>query len=308
MSTSVSDSVPPTHPATTTQTNSRPPQHELPDQPLVVVQPTSSWSLFDFKELWAHRELLYFLTLRDLKVRYKQTVLGIAWVVAQPVLLSVIFTIFLGMLVRVPTSGIPYPLMIFTGLLPWTFFSTSVLGAAQSLVGNASLITKVYFPRVLVPAATVAGRLVDFAVSLVILVGLILYFRFVKGYPINLTWHLLAFPPLVLLMVLMTLGVCILASCVNVKYRDVGIALPVLVQLWMFVSPIVYSADLVPARWRLLYSLNPLVGLVEGFRAAVLGLEFPRVAITISVIVTIILLVGASLIFRRTEKTFADIV
>ena len=281
---------------------------DLPNRPLVVMQPTRSWSLFDFKELWANRELLYFLMLRDLKVRYKQTVLGVAWVVTQPLLLAIIFTIFLGVLVRVPTRGVPYPLMVFTGLLPWTFFSTSVIQAAQSLTGNAALITKVYFPRVLVPAAAVAARLVDFTVSLLILVGLALYFRIVQGYQINFTWYFLIFPLLVLLMVLLTLGLSILVSCVNVKFRDVGVALPVLVQLWMFVSPIVYSADLVPERWRTVYSLNPLVGLVGGFRASVLGTEFSRMALTLSVIVTLILLVGASLLFRRTEKTFADIV
>ena len=282
--------------------------YELPDKPLVVVQPGRSWRIFDFSELWAHRELLYFLTLRDLKVRYKQTVLGVAWVLLQPLITMAIFTVFLGFLVRVPTGGVPYPLMVFMGLLPWTFFSTSVLAAAQSMVGNASLITKVYFPRVLIPAATVAARLVDFAISLFILAGMILFYRLVRGYPIYFTWNLLALPALLALLLTLTLGMCILVACVNVKYRDVGIALPVLVQLWMFVSPIVYSANLVPQRWRTLYSLNPLVGLVESFRSSLLGTPFhwPGLAITIGV--TFLLLIGASLLFRRTEQTFADIV
>lgn len=281
--------------------------HELWDEPLIV-QAGSSWRIFDFAELWAHRELLYFLMLRDLKVRYKQTILGVAWAVLQPAVMAVIFTVFLGLLVRVPSGGLPYPLLVFTGLLPWTFFSGSVLAAGQSLVGNAPLITKVYFPRLLIPAATVAARLVDFAISFVILAALILYFWLVSGYRIDLTWQLLIFPLMVILMVLLTLGLGILVSCINVKYRDVGVALPVLVQLWMFVSPIVYSADLVPEKWRVLYSLNPLVGLVGGFRASLLGTEIPGLAITITVVATIILLVLGSILFRRTEKTFADVV
>lgn len=292
---------------TTMQPRSNTFPHELWDEPLIN-QPGSSWRIFDFAELWAHRELLYFLMLRDLKVRYKQTILGVAWAVLQPAVMAVIFTVFLGLLVRVPSGGLPYPLLVFTGLLPWTFFSGSVLAAGQSLVGNAALITKVYFPRLLIPAATVAARLVDFAISFVILAALILYFWFVSGYRIDLTWQLLIFPLMVILMVLLTLGLSILVSCINVKYRDVGVALPVLVQLFMFVSPIVYSADLVPEKWRVLYSLNPLVGLVGGFRASLLGTEIPGLAITITVVATIILLVLGTMLFRRTEKTFADVV
>jgi lipopolysaccharide transport system permease protein len=281
---------------------------ELPDKPLVVVEPTSSWSVFDFQELWAHRELLYFLTWRDLKVRYKQTIFGVTWAVLQPVLMTVIFTVFLGMLVRVPTGGIPYPLMVYTGLLPWTFFSASVLGATQSLVGNASVITKIYFPRILIPAANVAARLVDFAISFSILVVLILYYSAVRGYAINLRWQMLLFPLIVVLLVVLTLALGILMSCLNVRYRDVGVALPVLLQLWMFVSPILYSETVVPERWRRLYSLNPLVGLIQGFRAALLGTAVPWFALFITVIVTIVLLIGACLVFRQTEKTFADVV
>jgi lipopolysaccharide transport system permease protein len=219
-----------------------------------------------------------------------------------------IFTVFLGRVVRVPTGGVPYPLLVFCGLVPWAFFSTSVLAAGQSMVGNATLITKVYFPRVLIPAAAVAARLVDFVISFLLLAGMILYFWIGRGYRISPTSNLLAFPILLLLLVLLTLGFSILVACVNVKYRDVGIALPVLVQLWMFVSPIVYSANLVPQRWRMFYAINPLVGLVEGFRASLLGTEIHWVEIAMTAVFTVLLLISASLLFRRTEQTFADIV
>jgi lipopolysaccharide transport system permease protein len=281
---------------------------EIPDTPLVVVQPTSSWSVFDFQELWAHRELLYFLTWRDLKVRYKQTIFGVTWAIFQPVLMTLIFTVFLGYLVRVPTGGIPYPLLVYTGLLPWTFFSTSVLAAAQSLVNNSTLITKIYFPKVLIPAATIAGKLVDFFISFSILVGLMLFYSFARGYSIPLTWRLGLLPLIVILLLLLTLAVSILLSCLNVQYRDIGIALPVIIQLWMFVSPIVYSETVVPERWRGLYSLNPLVGLIQGFRAVLFGTAIPWSPLFITIMVTIVLLIGACLVFRRTEKTFADIV
>jgi lipopolysaccharide transport system permease protein len=307
MSTPASDRVS-LKPATANPTDSYHTRYELPDKPLVTVQASNSWTAFDFKELWAHRELLYFLTLRDIKVRYKQTIFGIAWVLLQPAVMTLIFTVFLGMLVRVPTSGLPYPILVYSGLLPWTFFSSAVLGAGQSLVSNASLITKVYFPRVLIPTASIAGRLLDFAISFLILVALIFFYRFVLHYPINLTWKLLAFPPLVLLLVLLALGLAMLVSSLNVKYRDVGVALPVLMQLWMFVTPIVYPAELVPEKWRMIYSLNPLVGLIQGFRAALFGTDLPVFALAVSVIATVILLLVALLVFRHTEKTFADVV
>ena len=284
------------------------PQRELPDEPIVVVQPSRSWSIFDFKELWTHRELLYFLTWRDLKVRYKQTIFGVSWVMLQPVMMTVIFTLFLGRLVRVPTGGIPYPLLVFSGLVPWTFFSTSVVGAAQSLVGNATLITKVYFPRVLVPASNVAARLVDFAISFSIFIGVMVYFVVMHGYQINLSRKLLLLPLVVVLLVVLTLSLAILVSCLNVRYRDVGIALPVLMQLWMFVSPVVYSEAIVPEPWQTFYSLNPVVGVIQGFRAALLNATVSWFALSVTIAFSVVLLIGASLVFRQTEKTFADIV
>jgi homopolymeric O-antigen transport system permease protein len=284
------------------------PHRELPDKPLVVVQPSRSWSLFDFKELWSHRELLYFLTWRDLKVRYKQTIFGVSWVVLQPIMMTAIFTLFLGRLVRVPSGDTPYSLLVFSGLLPWTFFSTSILGAAQSLVINSSLITKVYFPRVLIPASNVVGRLVDFVISVLVFIALMIYFAVMRGYQINLTSKLLLVPVVVVLLFGLTLAFAILVSCLNVRYRDIGIALPVIIQLWMFVSPVVYSKAVVPEHWQKLYSLNPLVGLIEGFRASLFGTPIPWFGLSITIAITVVLLIVASMVFRQTEKTFADIV
>jgi lipopolysaccharide transport system permease protein len=293
-------------PSTITEPKIYQASRQLPDEPLVIIQRGSALGIFDLRELWAYRELLYFLTWRDLKVRYKQTVFGVAWAVLQPVLMTLIFTVFLGMLARVPTGGVPYPLLVYCGLLPWTFFSSAILGSAQSLIANANLITKVYFPRVLSPAATVAARLVDFAFSFLILAGLVLYYRLVLNYPIVLTWNLAALPLMVLLLTSLIFGLGMLVSSINVKYRDVGVALPVLIQLWMFVSPVVYPASLVPEKWRTLYSMNPLVGVIQGFRAALLNQPFPLFALGISTVFTIVLLVIASIIFRRNEKSFAD--
>jgi len=275
--------------------------HSLPDEPLIVIEPTGSWSALDFRELWAHRELLYFLTWRDIKVRYKQTAFGAAWVILQPLLTTLIFTIFLGMLARVPSDGAPYPLMVYIGLLPWTFFSGAVLNSSNSLLGNANLITKVYFPRMIIPAAAIGARLVDFATGFVILAGMMLYYR------VPLTRNALMLPALVALTTLLALGLGVLLSALNVKRRDIGFALPVLMQFWMYVSPVIYPANLVPARWRGVYALNPLVGVVENFRAALLpGKQFNWYALAVTTIVTLILLTCAAYIFKRVEKSFAD--
>ena len=282
--------------------------YSLPDEPLVTIEPTRSWLPLNFGDLWTYRELLYFLTWRDIKVRYKQTVLGIAWVVMQPLLMTLIFSVFLGILARVPTGGLPYPLLIFTGLLPWNLFSSGVLTAAYSLVGNSDLLTKVYFPRVLVPAASIAARLVDFAISFAILAGLFAYYRMVRHYDIALTWKLAAIPFLIGLTTLLSFGFGMLVSAMNVKYRDVGIALPVVVQLWMFVSPVLYPSGIVPGNWQRLYALNPMVGVIDGFRAALLGGRFNQFALAVSVGFAIGLLIISAYIFRRFERDFADFV
>jgi lipopolysaccharide transport system permease protein len=289
--------------------NPRLPSVYLPEEPLVTIQPTRSWLPLNFGDLWTYRELLYFLTWRDIKVRYKQTLLGIAWVVLQPLLMTLIFSVFLGMLARVPTGGLPYSLLIFSALLPWGFFSSGVITAAYSLVGNSNLITKVYFPRVLVPAASVASRLVDFAIAFVILAGLIAYYRLLGQYTVLLTWNLAAIPLLVALVILLSFAIGMLVSALNVKFRDVGVALPVVLQLLMFVSPVLYpSAILLPARWQRVYALNPLVGIIEGFRVALLGGNFNRFALAVSICFTIGLLIISAYVFRRFEKDFADFV
>ncbi len=285
------------------------PSISLPDEPLVTIQPTRSWLPLNFGDLWTYRELLYFLTWRDIKVRYKQTILGIAWVVMQPLLMTLIFSVFLGILARVPTGGLPYPLLIFAGLLPWNLFSSGVLTAAYSLVGNSNLITKVYFPRVLVPAASIAARLVDFAISFAILAGILGYYRMVRHYDIALTWNLAAIPLLIALTTMLSFGLGMLVSALNVKYRDVGVALPVVMQLWMFVSPVIYSSiAIVPGRWQRLYALNPVVGIIEGFRVALLGGRFNQFALAVSVSFTIGSLIISAYIFRRFERDFADFV
>ena len=279
------------------------PQHQLPDEPLVVIERSRAWVAVDLRDLWNYRELLYFLAWRDVKVRYKQTVLGIMWVVMQPALMTLIFTVFLGKIARVPSMGqVPYPLFAYSGLLLWTFFSGAISVGAQSLIGNAHLITKIYFPRLIIPCAVIGGRVIDFLISFALLGVLMLYYRFA------VTWSVLLVPLFVALIVLLALGFSLLTSALTVKYRDVGIALPVLIQLWMFVSPIVYPISLVPPQWQRLYSLNPLVGIIEGFRAALFDYPINRWALSISVAVTLILLVYSAYTFKRIEKGFADIV
>jgi lipopolysaccharide transport system permease protein len=296
-------------PVKTLPINAEPAVLELPDEPLTIIEPSRPWSLIRFSELWAHRELLYFLTWRDLKVRYKQTILGVSWAITQPLLMTLIFTVFLGMLVRVPTGDIPYALVAYTGLLPWMFVSGGIMGCSMSLVGNTNLITKVYFPRVLIPAAYIATRLIDFTISFLILAGLMLFYRFGLGYPLRLSWSFAALPILIFLMTLFTLSAGILVSSLNVKYRDLTIGLPLFIQLWMFVSPVVYPSDtLVPKEWRTVYFLNPLAGLIEGFRSALLGREFNKFGLAVSAVVTVALFFFSVLLFRRVEKSFADVI
>jgi lipopolysaccharide transport system permease protein len=280
--------------------------HFLPDEPLVTIQPSKTWAVLNLRELWTYRELLYFLTLRDLKVRYKQTALGVAWVVMQPLLTTAIFTLFLGRMVGVPSDGVPYALFFFAGMLPWTFFSTAVTSASNSLVGSAQLITKVYFPRAIIPIAAVAARLIDFAVAFVLLLLLMLYYR------VKVTSGLLMLPVFVALVMLFALGVGMAASALNVKYRDIGVMIPFLLQLWMFVSPVIYPVSLVqqhlPEKWRWVYALNPLVSIIEGFRAALFGRQLDWVALSVSAFVVLLVLVYAAISFRRMQTHFADVV
>jgi lipopolysaccharide transport system permease protein len=279
-----------------------PPPVALPDQPVVVVEVKSPWGALDLGELWAYRELLYFLTWRDVKVRYKQTALGVAWVVMQPLLSTAVFTLFLGRLAGVPSDGAPYALFAFAGLVPWTFFNGAVTSSSNSLVGNSHLITKIYFPRGIIPVAAVAARLPDFAVAFAFLAALTLFWGAAPG------WGLLMLPVCVALLALLALGLGMATSALNVRYRDVGVMMPLLLQLWMFASPVVYPASLVPEAWQKLYALNPLVGLIGGFRAALLGGEQDWAALGVAAGVTLALLACAAFLFRRMESHFADVV
>jgi lipopolysaccharide transport system permease protein len=271
-------------------------------RPFVIIEASRGWRAINLRELWVYRELLYLLIWRDIKVRYKQTLLGVAWVVLQPVLTTLVFTIFLGVLLRVPTNGPPYLLFVYSGLLMWIFFSSAITASSTSLVTNAQLLTKVYFPRSLLPVAAVAGRLLDFTIGFVILIVLMFY------YGVRPTSSLFLLPLMIALMTLLTLAVGMITSALNVKYRDVGVLIPVLLHLWMYASPVVYPASLVPGRWRQLYDLNPMVGLIGGFRTAVLGGPINWTSLAVSAAVIIGLLIIASIQFRRMENQFADVI
>jgi lipopolysaccharide transport system permease protein len=256
----------------------------------------------DWRELWSYRDLFYLLTWRDVKVRYKQTLLGVAWAVLQPLLPMVVFALVFGRLAGMPSDGIPYPLFVYAGLLPWTFFANAVTVSGNSLVGSANLITKVYFPRILVPTASVAAALVDLTVACVALGVLLGVYRVSPG------WSLVLLPVFVLLTALAAVGFGLWSAALNVKYRDVRYALPFLVQLGMFVTPVVYPLSLVPDRWRWVLALNPLTGVVEGYRSCLFGRP-PELGLTmVSVASTVVVLLIALLTFRRAERSFADVV
>jgi lipopolysaccharide transport system permease protein len=277
-------------------------QVRLPAEPLVVIQPNKRWTLLSFKDIWAYRELLFFLTWRDVKVRYKQTALGAAWAILQPLFMMVIFTIFFGRLAAVGSSGVPYPVFALAGLVPWTFFSNSITASGNSLVGSANLITKVYFPRLIVPAAAMLAGLVDFVLAFVLLCVLMAYYQIVP------TIQILFLPVLVVLTALFSLGVGTWFSALNVKYRDVRFALPFLIQLWLFVSSVILPSSAIPPKWRWLLTLNPMSGIIEGYRAALFGLPFDWPAIGIASGLTILTLLYSIYAFGRVERSFADII
>lgn len=274
----------------------------LPAEPLVVIQPSKKWSLLNLKDIWAYRELLFFLTWRDVKVRYKQTALGAAWAILQPLFMMIIFTIFFGRLAGVASQGIPYPLFALAGLVPWTFFANAITASGNSLVGSANLITKVYFPRLIVPAAAMLAGLVDFLLAFLMLVLLMVYYR------VTPTVQLLFLPVLILLTALFSLGVGTWMSALNVKYRDVRFALPFLIQLWLFVSSVILPSTSIPQKWRWLLMLNPMSGIIEGYRSALFGLPFDWPALGISAALTIVVLFYAIYAFGRVERSFADII
>jgi len=276
--------------------------YDLPDKPVVTIEVRKSWVSLNLRDLWACRELLYFLTWRDIKVRYKQTALGAAWAVIQPLVTMIIFTYFFGKLAKVPTEGVPYPIFFYTGLLLWTFFANGVNSGANSLIGNSNLITKVYFPRLIIPSAAVGAGLLDFAIASVLLIGLLVYY----GFPVTPGYLMLL--PLVALTTMLALGLGIWFSALHVKYRDVRYALPFLIQIWLFVSPIIYPSSLVPAEWRWAMWLNPVTGIVEAFRASLLGRPFLWAALAYSTGFSLVMLVYASYAFRRMERNFAELI
>lgn len=275
---------------------------QLPDEPLFVVEARKSGIKFHFKDWWTYRELLYFLVWRDVKIRYKQTLLGAAWAIIQPLLTMLIFTFIFGRVAQIDSEGIPYPVFAYAALLPWTFFANAITTSGNSIVGSAHVITKVYFPRPIIPVAAVCAGLVDLAVAFPVLIALMFY------YHIGLTLNFLFLVPLVLLTTLLAIAVGMWLSAINVKYRDVKFAMPFLVQIWMYLSPVAYPSSVVPAKWRILYSLNPFVGIIEGYRAALFGRAFDWKGIVIAMLVTGSLLLYTSSQFRKMEKSFADII
>jgi lipopolysaccharide transport system permease protein len=253
-------------------------------------------------DVWEYRDLLFFLTWRDIAVRYKQTALGASWAILQPVFTMIVFTVFFGHLAKIPSDGIPYPVFSFCALLPWTYFAYSLGESSNSLVGNANLISKVYFPRLVIPMAATLAGLVDFGIAFVVLLGMMAYFHIVP------TLAILLLPAFLLLAVATALGVGLWFSALNVRYRDVKYTIPFLTQIWLFATPIAYPASLLHGVWRTLYGLNPMVGVVEGFRWALLGAAPPGPMLLVSVGVVVIILAGGLVYFRRMEQTFADIV
>jgi lipopolysaccharide transport system permease protein len=274
----------------------------LPDRPLILIESEEKGVQFAFHDLWAYRELLYFLTWRDIKVRYKQTALGAAWAIIQPLLTMFLFTLIFNRLAGLETGSTPYPLFAYAGLLIWMFFSNAVTNSTNSLINNTNLITKVYFPRAFIPAAAVSAGLVDFAIAACILVGLLIY------YGIAPTWGVALLPLFLLLAVLLALAVGMLISALTVKYRDLRHALPFMIQFWMFASPVIYPSAQVPGRWRYLIALNPLTGIIEGFRVALVGGAFDPAATALAVVMTLALLAFSYYHFRRIEETFADLI
>ena len=269
----------------------------------VLIQPISGWVPINLRDLWDYRELLYFLTWRDVKVRYKQTALGIAWVVLQPIFLMLVFTMFFGRLVELPSDGIPYSIFTYTALLPWQLFSRALTDGSMSLIAHERVITKTYFPRILLPASAVLSGLIDFAIAFLVLIGFMVFYGVQPGLAI------FALPLFVLLVVMAAFGVSLWLAALNVLYRDVRYGLPFLTQIWMFATPIIYPVSAVPDKWRLLYSLNPMVGVVEGFRWALLGNTSGMDAIFgVSVLVVAGILAGGVLYFQSVQQTFADVI
>jgi len=272
------------------------------DEPLVTIRSQQSWTALELGDLWRYRELLFLLTWRDIKVRYAQTVLGASWAVIQPILTMVIFSVIFGQLAKLPSDGIPYPIFTYTALLPWQLFSFALINSSQSLVGSQNLVSKVYFPRLVIPIASVLPGLVDFAISFLVLIGMLIY------YQIPLTPRILTLPLFLLLAVMSALAVGLWLSALNVEYRDIRYVVPFMTLFWQYATPVAYSASLIPEKWRLLYGLNPMTGVVEGFRWALLGTGRVDGMVLISVVIIVIILFSGLAYFKRMEANFADVI
>lgn len=274
----------------------------VPPMPVTRIRPSRGWARLQLDELWEYRELLYFLAWRDIKVRYKQTALGATWAVIQPFLTMVAFSVFFGNLAKVPSDGVPYPIFSYVALLPWTLFTYALTQSSNSLVGNANLLSKVYFPRLVVPLASVVGGVLDFGVSFVVLVGMMVFYRMPPSPAVVLL------PVLLLLTMLAALGAGVWLSALNVEYRDVRYVIPFLTQFWLFITPVAYPSSLLAEPWRTLLGINPMAGVIEAFRWALLGTALPGAMLLLSVGVSLLVLVTGAFYFRRMEKSFADVV
>jgi len=273
----------------------------LPAKPIVVNDAEAASTAFNLHDIWAHRELLYFLTWRDIKVKYKQTAMGAAWAIIQPLFMVIVFAVFFGIFMEVPTDGMPFTIFFYCGMMPWIFFSNSIFMCSGSLISNTNLITKIYFPRTLIPIATIGAGLPDLLITVALLIGLMVYHR------IGLTWHILLLPALLLLTIWLALAFGIWLSALTVRYRDIRHALSFMLQLWMFTTPIVYPLSVVPEKWRWAMYLNPMTGVVEGVRSAVMGHNVNETALIFSLTIAVVALTVSVLAFRRLEKGFADL-
>jgi lipopolysaccharide transport system permease protein len=269
---------------------------------LTVIEPRRGWHMLNWRELWAYRELLWVLTMRDIKVRYKQTVLGAGWAIIRPVLTMLIFSVVFGQLAKMPSDGYPYPVFVYAALLPWTFFSGAISTSGQSLVGSSHLVSKVYFPRLIIPLSSVGAGLIDLLISTGVLLLIMLWY----GVPI--TWHLLAAPLLLAGVIFAALGIGTLLSALTVAYRDFTHLTPFMVQIWLYVTPVIYPVSIVPERWQWLLYVNPMTGLVEAFRSAFLGKPFDLVGIAISFAVAVVVFAVGVAYFEKVERRFADII
>jgi len=273
------------------------------DRLVTIIQPPKGWVPLELRGLWEYRDLLYLFVWRDLKLRYKQTMVGASWAIIQPFIAMVVLSIFFGKLIKVPSEGIPYPIFAYTALVPWMYFVNALTQSSNSVVGNYTLITRVYFPRLVIPITTVVTGLLDFAIAFAILIGMMLFYGIV---PTAAIWTL---PFFIMLTIATALGLGLWLAALNVEYRDVRFILPFLTQIWFFITPVAYPSSLVPEPWRAIYSLNPMVGVIEGFRWALLGkAQPPSVVLVISVIAVIGLLIGGLYFFRYKEGTFADVI